>query len=113
MGVRTGDPPNPPAGAREDRGDMRIDGRARVDDDQIVPADQIRVRAGTGHHARIRRDDARDERIELLGNAGQQVIRRLRAFAWIAPMDFRISGIVAANSSSVMSSRAGTNQLAW
>ena len=50
--VRAEDPANAAAAARDDRRDVRIDRRPRIDHRELVAADQIGVGSRSGHHAR-------------------------------------------------------------
>jgi hypothetical protein len=93
MRVRAEDPANAPATRVEDRRDVPVERRARVDHRDLVLADEVGVGPRPGHLAGIRRDEARDEPIEALRHTGDDVVARLRRLARVAPVDLVVRRI--------------------
>jgi hypothetical protein len=73
-----------------------VDGRSGIDYGDLAFADEIRVRAGAGHHAGIRRGEARDVSVEPLRHARLDDEARLSRLLRIGPVDLEIRRIGAA-----------------
>ena len=63
---------------------------SRVDHRQLVLANQVGVGARPGHHARVRRDEARHPAVQALRHARREVVSRLARLLGIAPVDFEV-----------------------
>ena len=84
------DPTDAARAGLEDFRDVRVERGARVDDRELVLADQIGVGAGSRHHAGVRCGEPRHVAVEALGDARLDDEAGVALFFRIAPVDLEI-----------------------